>query len=149
MIRSALAVIVRYLTFASAAGAVAVSAQAPSTDWVRDGIAGDIHGVATFGGRNFSGQKFLHHCNALCNQTHFGPGFRAASVRIESGLWKFCSDVNLQGECSILGQGDYPDTSLHFPAALFARLGSMQRISDQPGVAPRPVTPPPGMTTKH
>ena len=41
---------------------------------------------------------------------HFtNPTHRAASVRIESGNWLFCSDMAFQGECRVLGPGEYPD----------------------------------------
>ena len=41
---------------------------------------------------------------------HFtNPTHRAASVRVESGHWLFCSDMAFQGDCRVLGPGAYPD----------------------------------------
>jgi len=41
---------------------------------------------------------------------HFSnPTHRATSVRVESGNWLFCSDMAFQGECRVLGPGEYPD----------------------------------------
>ena len=33
---------------------------------------------------------------------------RAASIRVESGTWLFCSEMGFQGECRLLGPGEYP-----------------------------------------
>ena len=41
------------------------------------------------------------------NATH-----RATSVRVESGNWLFCTDMAFQGECRLLGPGEYRDLSL-------------------------------------
>ena len=32
----------------------------------------------------------------------------ASSIRIESGTWLVCSDIGYQGQCQVLGPGDYP-----------------------------------------
>jgi hypothetical protein len=32
----------------------------------------------------------------------------AASLRVESGTWLVCSEIGYQGECRVLGPGDYP-----------------------------------------
>jgi hypothetical protein len=40
---------------------------------------------------------------------HFSnPMHRATSVRIESGTWLFCTDMAFQGDCRVLGPGEYP-----------------------------------------
>jgi hypothetical protein len=36
---------------------------------------------------------------------------RAASIRVESGTWMVCSELGFQGECRILGPGEYPRLS--------------------------------------
>jgi hypothetical protein len=49
---------------------------------------------------------------------HFvNPTHRAASVRVESGNWLFCSDMAFQGECRVLGPGEYPDVVALGPLA--------------------------------
>jgi len=33
----------------------------------------------------------------------------ATSVKVESGTWKVCSQAAFQGECRVLGPGEYPE----------------------------------------
>ena len=35
------------------------------------------------------------------------PEHRAASVRVESGNWLFCTDMAFRGDCRVLGPGEY------------------------------------------
>lgn len=39
------------------------------------------------------------------------PANRATSVRVESGNWLFCTDMAFQGNCRVLGPGEYPQLS--------------------------------------
>lgn len=39
------------------------------------------------------------------------PMHRAESARVESGTWKICSDRAFQGECRVVGPGDYATLS--------------------------------------
>lgn len=39
------------------------------------------------------------------------PLHRAESARVESGTWKICSDRAFQGECRVVGPGDYATLS--------------------------------------
>ncbi len=39
------------------------------------------------------------------------PANRATSVRVESGTWLFCTDMAFQGDCRVLGPGEYPQLS--------------------------------------
>jgi hypothetical protein len=32
----------------------------------------------------------------------------ASSLRVESGTWLVCSEMGYQGECRVLGPGEYP-----------------------------------------
>jgi hypothetical protein len=40
------------------------------------------------------------------------PLHAAASVKVESGNWKVCSQPALQGDCRVIGPGEYPQISL-------------------------------------
>ena len=37
-----------------------------------------------------------------------GATKRAGSIRVESGSWLICSDLGFQGDCRVLGPGEYP-----------------------------------------
>ena len=45
------------------------------------------------------------------NLDRIGFGDRAASLRVESGYWMFCTDVRFGGVCRTFGPGEYPRLS--------------------------------------
>jgi hypothetical protein len=55
---------------------------------------------------------------------NFSYGHRATSVRVESGTWMFCSEMTFQGECQVLGPGEYPQLS----GPLVAGVSSVQQL---------------------
>ena len=56
---------------------------------------------------------------------HFtNPAHRAASIRVESGTWQFCSDLAFQGQCRVLGPGDYP----YMPGGLTEGVSSARQV---------------------
>jgi hypothetical protein len=56
---------------------------------------------------------------------HFtNPAHRAASLRVESGTWQFCSDLAFQGQCRVLGPGDYP----YMPGGLTEGISSARQV---------------------
>ena len=50
---------------------------------------------------------------------------RATSIRVESGTWMICSEMAFQGECRILGPGEYPRLS----GSLAAGIASARQVS--------------------
>ena len=54
---------------------------------------------------------------------HFGYPV-ATSLRIESGTWVACSDMGYQGQCRVLGPGDYPSLTGVFDQG----ISSMRQI---------------------
>jgi hypothetical protein len=57
---------------------------------------------------NFSGQSALVEYGRApdLDWAHFKQP--AESLRVESGTWLVCSEIGYQGECRVLGPGDYP-----------------------------------------
>jgi Beta/Gamma crystallin len=55
---------------------------------------------------------------------NFSYGHRAASVRVESGTWMFCSEMTFQGECRIFGPGVYAQLS----GPLVTGIASAQQV---------------------
>jgi len=56
---------------------------------------------------------------------HFtNPAHRAASLRVESGTWQFCTDLAFQGQCRVLGPGDYP----YMPGGLTEGISSARQV---------------------
>ena len=51
---------------------------------------------------------------------NFSYGHRATSVRVESGTWMFCSEMTFQGECQVLGPGEYPQLSGPLVAGVYS-----------------------------
>ena len=49
---------------------------------------------------------------------------KATSIRVEAGTWRVCSDIALQGECRILGPGEYP----YLSGSLFTGVASAQEV---------------------
>ena len=56
---------------------------------------------------------------------HFtNPAHRAASLRVESGTWQFCSELAFQGQCRVLGPGEYP----YMPGGLTEGISSARQV---------------------
>jgi hypothetical protein len=56
---------------------------------------------------------------------HFtNPAHRATSIRVESGEWLFCSEMGFQGECRVLGPGEYPQLT----GPLVAGISSARQV---------------------
>jgi hypothetical protein len=56
---------------------------------------------------------------------HFtNPAHRAASIRVESGTWQFCTDLAFQGQCRVLGPGEYP----YPPGGLMEGISSARQV---------------------
>jgi hypothetical protein len=52
------------------------------------------------------------------------PNHRATSLRVESGTWLVCSERDFEGDCRVLGPGEYPD----LPGALVAGISSAEQV---------------------
>ena len=56
---------------------------------------------------------------------HFtNPLHRAASIRVESGTFLFCTDIAFQGDCLVLGPGEYPQ----LPGPLITGVSSARQV---------------------
>jgi Beta/Gamma crystallin len=56
---------------------------------------------------------------------HFtNPLHRATSIRVESGTFLFCTDMAFQGECRVLGPGEYPQ----LPGPLVTGISSARQV---------------------
>lgn len=56
---------------------------------------------------------------------HFtNPAHRATSIRVESGTFLVCTDLAFQGECRVLGPGEYPQ----LPGPLVSGISSARQI---------------------
>jgi hypothetical protein len=57
---------------------------------------------------DFGGSSLVVDRRELPNLEWMGFMDRAASMRIESGTWMFCTDTRFQGTCRTFGPGEYP-----------------------------------------
>jgi hypothetical protein len=56
---------------------------------------------------------------------HFAnPLHRATSIRVEAGTFMFCTDMTFQGECRVLGPGEYPQ----LPGPLITGISSARQV---------------------
>ena len=78
-------------------------------------------------GQGFRGRSFEMQRDVMRNLDRTSFNDRAASLRVYSGFWIFCSDANFEGDCRTFGPGDYPD----LPGDLNRRISSGRRISDR------------------
>lgn len=78
-------------------------------------------------GEGFRGRSFELQRNVVRNLDRTNFNDRAASLRVYSGYWIFCSDANFEGDCRTFGPGDYPD----LPGDLNRRISSGRRIADR------------------
>lgn len=78
-------------------------------------------------GEGFRGRSFELQRDVVRNLDRTNFNDRAASLRVYSGYWIFCSDANFEGDCRTFGPGEYPD----LPGNLNRKISSGRRISDQ------------------
>ena len=78
-------------------------------------------------GEGFRGRSFELQRDVVRNLDRTSFNDRAASLRVFSGYWIFCSDANFEGDCRTFGPGDYPD----LPGDLNRRISSGRRIADR------------------
>ncbi len=78
-------------------------------------------------GADFRGRSFEMRREVMRNLDRTRFNDRAASLRVYSGFWIFCSDANFEGDCRTFGPGDYPD----LPGDLNRRISSGRRIADR------------------
>jgi len=80
-----------------------------------------------YSGEGFRGRSFELQRNVVRNLDRTNFNDRAASLRVYSGYWIFCSDANFEGDCRTFGPGEYPD----LPGDLNRRISSGRRIADR------------------
>jgi hypothetical protein len=78
-------------------------------------------------GQGFRGRSFELQRDVVRNLDRTNFNDRAASLRVFSGYWIFCSDANFEGDCRTFGPGEYPD----LPGDLNHRVSSGRRIADR------------------
>jgi hypothetical protein len=78
-------------------------------------------------GEGFRGRSFELQRDVVRNLDRTNFNDRAASLRVYSGYWIFCSDANFEGDCRTFGPGEYPD----LPGNLNRKISSGRRIADQ------------------
>ena len=94
---------------------------APSDDF-------DVAGrIVLYENPNFSGNRVVVErgiAQDLDWANFVNSSHKATSIRVESGTWRVCSDIALQGECRILGPGEYP----YLSGSLFTGVASAQEV---------------------
>jgi hypothetical protein len=80
---------------------------------------------------DFGGASLIVDRRELPNLQTMGFMDRAASMRIESGLWMFCTDTGFQGQCRTLGPGEYP----RLTRDVDRRIASVRRVYEFYGAA--------------
>lgn len=75
---------------------------------------------------NFGGQSVIIDRAAISDLQWVGFNDRAALMRIESGIWLFCTDAAFRGECRVMSPGEYA----RLPRDVDHRIASARRISD-------------------
>jgi len=75
--------------------------------------------------RGFGGPSLVVDRAMVRNLQEYHFNDRAASLRVESGYWMFCSDANFEGECRTFGPGEYPS----LPPDMNSSISSARRIS--------------------
>ena len=101
-------------------------AQAAPPPVAGPGYGGPARAVL-FEGEGFRGRSFELQRDVVRNLDRTDFNDRAASLRVYSGYWIFCSDANFEGDCRTFGPGDYPD----LPGDLNRRISSGRRIADR------------------
>jgi hypothetical protein len=71
-------------------------------------VAGQAAAEVTFYENDgFSGRSFTSN-QTIWNLDNTGFNDRASSAIIRGGSWEICSDARLEGQCVVLGAGEYP-----------------------------------------
>jgi beta/gamma crystallin len=78
---------------------------------------------------DFGGSSLVVDRRELPNLEWMGFMDRAASMRIESGTWMFCTDTRFQGACRTYGPGEYPRLSRDVDR----KIASIRRVYDAYG----------------
>ena len=102
-------------------------AQAPIPPPVAGPGPGGPARAVLYEGAGFRGRSFEMRRDVMRNLDRTQFNDRAASLRVYSGFWIFCSDANFEGDCRTFGPGDYPD----LPGDLNRRISSGRRIADR------------------
>jgi hypothetical protein len=106
-------------------------AQAPVPPPPPPPVAGPGYGgparAVLYEGEGFRGRSFEMQRDVVRNLDRTSFNDRAASLRVYSGYWIFCSDANFEGDCQTFGPGDYPN----LPGNLNRRISSGRRIADR------------------
>lgn len=103
-----------------------IAQAAPPPPVAGPGYGGPARAVL-FEGEGFRGRSFELQRDVVRNLDRTDFNDRAASLRVYSGYWIFCSDANFEGDCRTFGPGDYPD----LPGDLNRRISSGRRIADR------------------
>ncbi len=103
-----------------------IAQAAPPPPVAGPGYGGPARAVL-FEGEGFRGRSFELQRDVVRNLDRTNFNDRAASLRVYSGYWIFCSDANFEGDCRTFGPGDYPD----LPGDLNRRISSGRRIADR------------------
>ena len=80
---------------------------------------------------HFGGRSLIIDRRELASLERFGFDNLAASMRIDSGYWMFCSGEQFQGDCRTLGPGEYP----RLPEEVDRRIASARRVDSVHGDA--------------
>jgi hypothetical protein len=80
---------------------------------------------------DFAGSSLVIDRRELPNLEWRGFMDRAASMRIESGTWMFCTDTRFQGACRTYGPGEYPRLSRDVDR----KIASVRRVDEVYGAA--------------
>jgi len=103
-----------------------IAQYAPPPPVAGPGVGGPARAVL-YEGEGFRGRSFELQRDVVRNLDRTSFNDRAASLRVFSGYWIFCSDANFEGDCRTFGPGDYPD----LPGDLNRRISSGRRIADR------------------
>lgn len=80
---------------------------------------------------DFGGSSLVVDRRELPNLEWMGFMDRAASMRVESGTWMFCTDTRFQGACRTFGPGEYP----RLTRDVDRKIASVRRVYDVYGAA--------------
>ena len=82
--------------------------------------------VLLYDSPNFRGQSVAIDGGAVRDLHVVGFVDCAASMRIVSGTWMFCTDSDFRGECRTMGPGEYA----HLPRDVDRRIASIRRLTE-------------------
>ena len=75
---------------------------------------------------DFAGQSLVIDSSQMPNLDRMNFGDRAASMRIDSGYWQFCTDLQYRGSCTTYGPGEYP----RLAPDIDHKIASVRRVND-------------------